>query len=128
MFSSEFILKFLKFGVVGGIGFVIDFSLTYLFKEKLKVHKYIANGVGFFVAATCNYVLNRIWTFHSNDPEVALQFVIFLVVSIIGFGINTLFLYLFEIKFKLNFYVAKLLAIGVTMFWNFAINYLYTFH
>jgi hypothetical protein len=32
---------------VGASGLIVDFGLNFLFKEKWKVNKYIANGVGF---------------------------------------------------------------------------------
>ena len=104
---------------------VIDFSITFLLKEKLKVHRYIASSTGFTIAATSNYFLNRIWTFQSADPKVLIEYSTFIIISVIGLGINNLFLYLFEKK--LPFYVAKLFAIGVTMAWNFFANYYITF-
>ena len=41
------IRKFIKFCVVGGSGMVVDFGLTYAFKEKLRVNKYVSNTIGF---------------------------------------------------------------------------------
>lgn len=119
------LLRFLKFGIVGFSGMVIDFSITWLFKEKLKIHRYIASSTGFIVAATSNYFLNRIWTFESSDPRILMQYGSFVIISVIGLGINNLFLYLFEKK--LQFYIAKLFAIGVTMIWNFLANNYITF-
>jgi len=119
------LFKFLKFGVVGLTGMVIDFSITFLLKEKLKIHRYIASSTGFVIAATSNYILNRIWTFHSTDPKIFIEYSTFIVISIIGLGINNLFLYLFEKR--LPFYVAKPFAIGVTMIWNFLANNYITF-
>lgn len=119
------LIRFLKFGVVGLTGMVIDFSITFLLKEKLKIHRYIASSTGFTIAATSNYFLNRIWTFESSDPKILLEYGSFIVISVIGLGVNNLFLYLFEKK--LPFYVAKLFAIGVTMVWNFLANYYITF-
>jgi putative flippase GtrA len=119
------IFKFLKFGITGFFGMVIDFSITILLKEKLKVHRYISSSTGFTVAASSNYLLNRFWTFSSNNPKVLTEYGTFMIISIIGLAINNLFLYLFEKKFR--FYFSKLLAIGVTMLWNFFANYYLTF-
>ncbi|MEI6050196.1 MAG: GtrA family protein [Bacteroidota bacterium] len=119
------IFKFLKFGIVGFSGMVIDFSITFLLKEKLKVHRYISSSAGFTVAASSNYLLNRLWTFASNNPKVLVEYSTFIIISIIGITINNLFLYLFEKR--LRFYTAKLFAIGVTAIWNFFANYYLTF-
>lgn len=123
-----FFIKFLKFGAVGASGMAIDFSLTYLFKEIIRVQKYVANAIGFSCAAVSNYFINRVWTFNDHSPEMTLQFTKFFVVSLAGLGINTLILYLLVKKFRMNFYLAKLFAIAVVMLWNFGINFVYTFN
>jgi putative flippase GtrA len=125
--TREVASKFVKFGVVGLSGVFVDFGFTYIFKEKLKVQKYVANAIGFTIAASTNYYLNRIWTFHSNNPEIALEYGKFLLISLIGLVINTIVLWLLVSKVKFNFYFAKLLAIGVVTIWNFIINLNYTF-
>ena len=74
IFQQEVFYKFIRFGVVGFSGLFVDFGFTWLSKEKLKIQKYIANAIGFTFAATSNYYLNRVWTFKSINPEVALEF------------------------------------------------------
>lgn len=119
--------KFLKFGVVGFSGLLLDFGVTYIAKEKLRWNKYIANSLGFLLASGSNYYLNRIWTFHSLDPEIGWQFSKFLFVAIVGLLLNNLIVYLLTDRVKLNFYIAKFGAIVLVFFWNFSVNYLYTF-
>ena len=120
-------LQFLKFCVVGGTGVVVDFGITFLFKEKLKLNKYIANSLGFMAAASTNYLLNRWWTFRSHDPEVAQQYVQFVGISAIGLILNNIIIYLLNDKARLNFYLSKLIAIGLVTLWNFFMNYYFTF-
>jgi putative flippase GtrA len=121
------ILKVVKFCLVGGLGMVMDFALTYLLKEKIKIHRYVANAIGFICAASSNFALNRYWTFESHNPDVYQQFGSFLVFSMIGLGINSFFLFFFE-KQNYQFYVSKFLAILLTTIWNFTSNYFFTFH
>jgi len=125
--SEAFLLKFLKFGIVGFSGVFVDFGITFVTKEWLKVPKYLANAIGFSVAASSNYFLNRIWTFQSHDPKIAVEFSLFFGISLIGLAINTLILWTLVSKFKLNFYLSKLFAIGVVTIWNFLANYFITF-
>ena len=120
-------LKFLKFCVVGVSGTAIDFGLTWLCKEIFKIPKFLANAIGFVVAATNNYILNRIWTWGSTSDQVGVEYVKFFTVSLIGLGLNTLILYIFNEKIKLNFYVSKIIATGVVMLWNFFANNFFTF-
>ena len=123
----ELIGKFLKFGVVGLSGTAIDFFFTWLCKEKLRWNKFISNSIGFTLAATSNYLLNRIWTFESENPEVGREYLSFFLVSLVGLLLNNIFLYLFHEKAKLNFYLAKAFAIALVTVWNFLANYLFTF-
>ena len=126
-FTKGVLLKFIKFGVVGFSGLIIDFVVTYLCKEKLKIHKLLSNAMGFCIAATNNSVLNRIWTFKSVNDKIGVEFAEFFGVSIIGLGINTLVLWVLNEKFKFNFYFSKLCAIGTATLWNFVANYCFTF-
>ena len=119
------IFKFLKFGITGFFGMVIDFSITILLKEKLKVHRYISSSAGFTVAASSNYLVNRLWTFSSTNPKIFTEYGKFMIISIIGLAINNLFLYLFEKRMR--FYYAKFCAIVMTTIWNFFANYFITF-
>lgn len=128
LLTRELILKFLKFGLVGASGVIVDFGFTYLCKEIFKIQKYIANAIGFTLAATSNYVFNRIWTFHSLNPEIGLEYSKFLLISLVGLGINTLILWTLTSKFNKNFYVSKLFAIGVVTVWNFFFNMMFTFN
>lgn len=126
-FSGSFFLKFLKFGIVGFSGLIIDFGITYLCKEILKIPKYIANAIGFLMAASTNYMLNRIWTFQSTNPEIAIEYGSFILISLIGLGINTFILWFIITRFKLNFYYSKAFAIAVVTIWNFLANAFFTF-
>ena len=123
----EFIWTFIKFCLVGGSGVFVDFGVTFLCKEGFKFNKYIANSLGFIIASTSNYVLNRFFTFASKNPQFLKEYTIFFLFSLIGLLINNTILYLLHSKLKWNFYFSKLLAIGVVTFWNFFMNYFFNF-
>lgn len=127
-FTAEIFQKFVKFGVVGFSGLFVDFGITWLTKEKFGIPKYVANAIGFSSAATTNYFLNRVWTFQSTNPEVMLEYGEFFLISLIGLLVNTFILYLLVSKVKMNFYVAKVFAIGVVTIWNFFANLMFTFN
>jgi putative flippase GtrA len=122
-----FILKFLKFCLVGASGMIIDFGTTWLLKEKVHLNKYISNSSGFILAATSNYLFNRRWTFHNDDPHIVVQYSSFIGISLIGLAINNLVIYFLHGKLKYNFYISKLIAVVVVTIWNFGMNFLFTF-
>jgi putative flippase GtrA len=134
-------LQFLKFCLVGFSGLFIDFSVTYVFKEKIKANKFLSNALGFMFGSTNNYFINKLWTFHDNSTNYGLQYTQFLLISMVGLGLNTLIIYLLNkpknIRFSLlgkefhltqiNFYMAKFTASFIVAFWNYGANHYITF-
>jgi putative flippase GtrA len=123
-----FSARVIRFGIVGMFGMTIDFGTTWICKEKLQINKYVANSTGFILATCSNYCFNRYWTFESTDNHIITQFTKFLLVSLIGLAINNLLLYTFIKNTKYNFYLLKLIVIGLVFIWNYFANLLYTFH
>ena len=126
------ITKFVKFGLVGASGMVVHFAVLYFFREIVGLNDFVANTIGFITAATTNYFLNRWWTFRSQEKQVAVEYLKFILVSVIGLGINngTLWLggkLLPEWNDDWRFYVLWVFAVGVSTLWNFFGNMLFTF-
>ena len=123
-----FNIEFLKFGVVGLMGVGIDFLVTWLCKEKMGINKYISNALGFSFAVVNNFLWNRYWTFEANNQPFGEQFLKFVLIAVAGLAINTLLLFITLRFLKINFYLSKMLVIGLVFFWNFSMNYLFTFN
>ncbi len=126
------IFKFVKFGIVGASGMVVHLCVLYLCRDVLGINTFISNTLGFIVAATTNYILNRIWTFRSHDKQVGMEYMKFIIVSLIGLGINNGALWLSgrmlpEWNADWRFYILWIFAVGVTTLWNFLGNMLFTF-
>ena len=121
------IIKFITFLVVGLSGMIIDFSVTFICKEKLKLNIYIANSLGFSVAAVSNFLLNRHYTFNSNNPDVSTEFYWFMGISIISLFIYNGIVWIGVNKMNINFYLSKVMGIFVITFWNFFAHLLITF-
>lgn len=129
---KSLITKFIKFGIVGASGMVVHFAVLYLLRDMVHINQFIANTIGFTTAATTNYFLNRIWTFRSHEKQVGVEYLKFILVSVIGLGINngTLWLggkLLPDWNLDWRFYILWVVAVGVTTLWNFFGNMLFTF-
>ena len=125
--TRGFLMKFLKFGVVGFSGVLVNFGVTYVCKEWLKWNRYLSNILGFVFASTTNYIPNRLWTFQSANPQIGTEYAKYFAISLVGLGIDTLTVWLLNGKLKLNFYLSKVFAVGVSTLWNFFGNLLFTF-
>lgn len=136
--------RFVKFATVGAAGAVTHFTIFNVLLQLLRFSTYISNTFGFCAAVAQNFVLNRTWTFREKRGQAASsQLAQFVVVSVLGLAINMAVLagvrYAFSPLWAQLFpgqtQIAQLIgdnfalavAIGVVMFWNFAINRLWTF-
>lgn len=127
MLTHELLMRFLKFGAVGLSGVFVNFGITYICKERLKWNKYVSNILGFVFAATTNYILNRLWTFQSSNPQIVTEYAKYFAISLVGLGIDTLTVWLLHDKLKCNFYLSKAFAVGAATLCNFFANLLFTF-
>ncbi len=80
--------QFLRFGVVGALGFVWDNSTVYLTRDIIGLMPAIM--LAFPVAATLNWAINRAWTFrHSGNTDTLLrQWALFMAANSLGFLLN----------------------------------------
>lgn len=82
------LMEFLRFGVVGTIGFVVDTAVLYA-GLALGLGLYGGRAVSYLVAATTTWALNRLWTFRGRgDGPVHQQWALFLLVNLLGFAMN----------------------------------------
>ena len=116
-----------KYGLVGVMGMGLDFFITWLCKEQIKLNKYFSNSMGFIAAVINNFLLNRYWTFSQTHVDALPQFSKFAIIAIGGLVINNSLLYVLINRSKLNFYYCKLFVIGIVFFWNFFMNQFFTF-
>lgn len=82
-----------KFGLVGGLNFLIDLGVLNLMLAAFGVttgfYAVVSKAAAFIAALTSSFVWNKFWTFHSlSTDSVGLQFVEFFTVSAVGLGIN----------------------------------------
>jgi len=96
--KSKLIKQILKFGVVGGLSFVIDFVVyTIVIKIVPGQYSYILAGVcGFTISLIFNYLASMAFVFQRKDnADKRKEFLIFLVLSLIGLLLNTLLLWFY---------------------------------
>lgn len=132
LLAIDVVAKFIKFGLVGASGMVVDYGVLALCKEVLGLPALWSNTISFTVAATSNYFLNRIWTFRSKEEQVGVEYTKFFIVSLVGLGISTLTLWILglllpEWNDDWRFYLLKFVAIVITTIWNFFGNMMFTF-
>lgn len=117
---KKLIAQVMKFVVVGGLSFVLDFIIYFVLTNFLSVYYLIAGLFSFTLSLIFNYLMSMKFVFKSKDDlKKSHEFVIFATLSVMGLGLNLLSLYVLVDLFKMNDLIAKVFVAGIVMVFNF---------
>jgi dolichol-phosphate mannosyltransferase len=117
--------QFARFCAVGASGYAVNLAV-YAALLAAGAHYLVAAAIAFLVAATSNYVWNRIWTFRASESPVLGQGARALVVSALSLGANQLFLVVL-VSAGAGHLTGQALAIILATPFSFAANKLWAF-
>jgi putative flippase GtrA len=120
-------LQLVRFGLVGGIGFVVNVAVYALMVHSVGVEYRVANVVAWVVAVINNFVLNRHWTFDASGGRARSQAARFLIVSLVAEACSLLLLTLFVEGAGVAKVPAQAMAVAGSMPLNFLGNKLWSF-
>src|SRR5262249_1600601 len=120
-------LQLVQFGLVGGIGFVVNLAVYTLCVHSIGVDYRVAAVVAWLVAVANNFLLNRHWTFDAREGRMHFQAIRFVVVSALAFGFSLLLLTLFVETAGIAKVPAQALAVACATPLNFLGNKLWSF-
>lgn len=131
--------QIIKFGFVGGLCFLIDFVITMVVYQLLKnaipisTASTVGGFFGFTISVVVNYLLSMKFVFErKEDMSRKKEFTIFVILSIIGLGINELVIWFCTsvvysgsealqkaVSDTLCVAAAKVIATAIVMVYNF---------
>ena len=120
-------MQLLKFGLVGGSGYLVNLAVFALLAGSLDFHPALAAVGAFAVAVTNNFLWNRHWTFAAGDGPAHFQAARFFTVSLASLILNLAVLQLLLVSSTLGELPAQAIAVAVAMPFNFIGNRLWTF-
>lgn len=117
---KKLIAQFMKFGVVGVIAFIIDFGVMVFLTEVFHVPYLISTTVAFTVSVIFNYIASMRYVFkRKDDMSRRREFIIFVILSVIGLILNDLFMWVFVDFFFIDYRIAKIITTVLVAIWNF---------
>ncbi len=119
--------QLVKFGLVGGSGYLINLAVFTLLRSDLGLHQALAAVGAFCIAVASNFFWNRHWTFAAADGHAGFQAARFFAVSIGALAINLVVLEALVMTTSLGDLSAQAIAVAVAMPFNFLGNKLWTF-
>lgn len=117
---EKLLKQIVKFGFVGGTAFVIDAGVLMILSKYVGINYMIANVISFTISVIYNYVMSMKFVFEVNtETSKGKNFVQFIILSIIGLGINEVIMKLCVGLWTLPLLISKMLATAIVMVYNF---------
>lgn len=147
LLKSDTFTQLIKYGIVGGIGFIIDFGVFWLLNNYMKVsylfapqiseltnfqlstetiNTSISHIISSILAIINNFILNSYFTFKVTDSKIK-RFLSFFSIAIVGLVISTMLLSFFIQVLQLSDLLAKLISVGIVAILQFGFNKFLTF-
>lgn len=144
---KELIGEFLRYIVVGGIAFVVDFGIFTLLRETLyrgradNTAVLVATAAGFVAGLVVNYILSMVMVFRKESQQkqgkTLKAVLIFVAVGLVGLVITELLQWLGESYFLttslgtslggLGKYAVRLCVTAIVLVWNYAGRKIFVF-
>ncbi len=144
------IAEFLRYAVVGGIAFVVDFSIFALFRELIfkgdgTAAIIVSTAAGFIGGLAVNYILSMLMVFRTEKQQKQGKnlraVLIFAIIGIIGLGLTELLQWLGETQLLQSslgksidemikgygVYALKIVVAGIVLIWNYVGRKIFVF-
>jgi|SRR5690554_84565 len=110
-----------RYFIVGGSCAIIDFVLLFYLTTAFGLNYLVSSIISFMTGAIINYFLCVAWIFKTRViSNRYFEFVLYIVITAVGLGLNTGLIWYFTGKVGLYFMLSKVFATAITFVWNFA--------
>ncbi|MGN1378946.1 MAG: GtrA family protein [Bacilli bacterium] len=115
---KKLIKQLFRFGIVGGTAFLIDYGILFLLAKVIGINELISAAISFVISLAFNYFASIKWVFEAKK-QTPKEVIIFVLLSVVGLGINELLIYIGSIKMNIDVMIVKLFATVIVMIYNF---------
>lgn len=118
--TKNLLLQIFKFGIVGGIAFIIDYSIMVICKEIFHFSVLLSAFFGFTISVIYNYIASVKWVFNVNQEKSKTKnFILFIIFSVIGLILTEIIMWLGTDIIKISYLIVKIIATIIVMIFNF---------
>jgi putative flippase GtrA len=117
---KKLFFQLFRYGIVGGIAFVVDYGSLWLLTEYGGLHYTLSAAIAFLLGLTCNYLLSTRWVFgESRLRSRWAEFAAFALIGVVGLGLNELIMWTFTDGLGFHYMLSKMVSTILVFFWNF---------
>lgn len=118
--NNKLFQQIFKFGIVGGIAFIIDYGIMVISKELLGFSILLSAALGFTISVIFNYIASIKWVFDVNkEKDEKKNFVLFIIFSVIGLILTEVIMFIGTDIININYLIVKIAATAIVMVFNF---------
>lgn len=129
--DKEFIIRLVKFGIVGGSGVFVNMFLLWFCKDQLSIPLTIASLIAIGVSIFTNFVLNNFWTWRDNSTKNKYSFLHrmwrYYITASLSATINYITLIVLSEYVGIYYLISNLIGIGFGMVFNFGLGEFWVF-
>lgn len=140
--KADLIKEFIRYALVGGVAFLVDFGIFALFRELVYggdgggTALVVSTAAGFAAGLTVNYILSMSVVFRKESQQkqgrTKKAFFTFAAVGVVGLGLTELFQWLGELLVgdflgQLGKYMVKICVTGLVLIWNYVGRKIFVF-
>ena len=121
------LFEFIRYLIVGGSAFLVDFGVLVLFNtilpELLGYRLYIATAFGFIAGLIFNYIFSILFVFKSaRDKKTGRSlgaFMLFTLIGVVGLGLTELGMYVGTELLHIHYMLVKIIVTVIVLMWNY---------
>lgn len=126
------LLRFIKFGIVGGSGVFVNMGFLWFFTEIVGLYYLISSVLAIALAMISNFIWNDLWTWRDRgEPGInayLIRMAKFILVSSIAAYIGNLgILWILTHFFHIYYLISNLIGIAIGTALNYSVNNFWTF-
>jgi len=119
--------KFLRFVLVGSLGYISAILIIYLLTEKLKLHYIISWQVSWFFSNLLTFSINKLYTFNSKKRNFWFEIWRYYLVNSSSLFFAIIGVYVMVEAFRVNYLIASVLVSLISLFYNFILHKKWSF-
>jgi len=119
--------QFLRYGISGGLAFIVYFVLLFVCTEYFSLHHLVSLVIAYVVSVFVNFIVSRFYVFRSKNANIFKEALSFFLVAMVGLVFQTLIVWIGVEIFEWNYLLMNILASGAVYGVSFTLNKLLTF-
>ena len=117
--TRERMLEIIRFCFVGGVSFLMDYSILFALTEFAGVYYLYSSAISFSITVIFNYWLCVIYVFKDAQKQTTRRAIIFFGTGVVGLLLNQFCMWFFVDVAGLYYMIAKIFATALVTIWNY---------